>query len=203
MVTLTLISLIFMVKTTSLEGTIQASMYLGLCRQQVAVVSTIAALLRTIPRKVTFDTNSRVDYLSPYSQIQPKLQLDGRYPRDFETPKSIEEFRYMDGVISSYPVLFPPNFVSVVMDGQADVYFIGHTLDRILRDYRLQSDITSSRRLRCGGGADLLLLPSSGRAHKLHALLEFLGVERYGETENFELSETHTTCGGQRRGFYG
>jgi len=87
-----------------------------------------------------------------YAQIHPKLQDDGRYPRDFETPKMVEQFRAMDG----------------------------SQIDRILIAYRLPpGDMTAARRpgLGCVRSAESMTLPETARGAKLSILFEYLGVD--------------------------
>lgn len=43
-------------------------------------------------------TNSLVSIrTSLHAQIHPMVQEDGRYPRDFDRPRRVEEFLNMDG----------------------------------------------------------------------------------------------------------
>ncbi|KAF2745201.1 hypothetical protein M011DRAFT_151624 [Sporormia fimetaria CBS 119925] len=61
--------------------------------------------------------NALISPLAHYSQLQPKMCNDGRFPVEFNTPRTVEEIRTMD-----------PS-----------------SLDRILRAYNLPTDLRSLR----------------------------------------------------------
>ncbi|KAF2111706.1 hypothetical protein BDV96DRAFT_175844 [Lophiotrema nucula] len=61
--------------------------------------------------------NCQVSYSARYSQIQPKMCMDGRFPNEFRVPRTVEEMKSMD-----------PS-----------------TLDRLLRAYGLPTDLRSLR----------------------------------------------------------
>ncbi|KAI9815267.1 MAG: hypothetical protein M1827_002747 [Pycnora praestabilis] len=72
-------------------------------------------LLRRNNLAVTL-ANNNINYRAQYSQVHPKMCTDGRYPQDFQLPKTVEEVKVLDG----------------------------SQLDRILQAYRLPLDLRAS-----------------------------------------------------------
>ncbi|CAG8956761.1 hypothetical protein HYFRA_00011150 [Hymenoscyphus fraxineus] len=93
--------------------------------------------------------NSGVTPRMPYAEIHPKLSVeDGRYPRDFDYPRRIEEF--------------------LVMESQ--------TLDRILTTYSLPLTHTHTPHPRTPFLSTGLHRLEAAREAKLIALFQYLGV---------------------------
>ncbi|KAI9704423.1 MAG: hypothetical protein M1836_007286 [Candelina mexicana] len=49
--------------------------------------------------------NNSIGYKSQYSQVHPKICSDGRYPPDFQLPKTVEEVRVLDGELTIFYTL--------------------------------------------------------------------------------------------------
>lgn len=116
------------------------------------------------------------------------VQDDGRYPRDFDRPKRVEEFLNMDGKLFFFCIS------QVIKDS---LVVVGHSIDRILSAYNLR-DSLSLRRPGLGSRtySDNSRLSrgdyEGGRDSRLFILLEFLGVD----IGRGELRENRLSLGG-------
>lgn len=77
--------------------------------------------------------NGQISPSARYSQLQPKMCSDGKFPNEFRAPRTIEEIRAMDRMFNFH------NYVIWVLTELASM------LDRILRAYGLPTDLRSLR----------------------------------------------------------
>ncbi|TAQ89303.1 hypothetical protein B7494_g2384 [Chlorociboria aeruginascens] len=105
--------------------------------------------------------NNMINMRMYYAELHPKLQANGCFPVDFQTPKRLEDFMSMEAI----------------------------AIDRLLTAYSLPRDYTQSRRPLHGLNlrVDSVTLPETARESKLRTLFEFLGVE-VGEDRRLNLS---------------
>jgi len=130
-------------------------------------------------------TNSTVNPHMSYAEIHPKVADNGadigRYPRDFERPRRLEEFYVMDCLSPSPPVLYIASYRE-----RERLTPPASTLDRILQSYSLPTNLRGGvpnslfpTILRSTSGIGTLGLnnESGNRDYKLKILFEFLGVD--------------------------
>ncbi len=120
--------------------------------------------------------NNKVSYQAVYAEIHPKLcdsgSTRGRFPRDFELPRRIEQFRSLESILTS---------ISFSQTKLRDL-LIDSTLDRILQSYSLPTSSLDSRVFNNRFGSLSTYIRSDGmvenaRQNKLMVLLEYLGVD--------------------------
>jgi hypothetical protein len=111
------------------------------------------------------------------AEVHPKMTPDGRYPREFDLPKRLEQVLSADSNSLSPPLLF-----HLILTNASN---IATTLDRLLSSYDLRpaplSSLSRNRGLSpLSTGLSTLSLSSSviddSREAKLRTLLEYLGV---------------------------
>ncbi|KAI9791768.1 MAG: hypothetical protein M1816_003578 [Peltula sp. TS41687] len=114
--------------------------------------------------------NSNIREKAQYSLIHPMMTRDGRYPPDFQQPKTVEAFKLMDGT----------------------------QLDRILQAYLLPLDLraaikhhhhhhpSSRSSLTSSSSSSSIITVNDARAAKLQVLYEYLGATRLLEYEKLK-----------------
>ncbi|EER26448.1 hypothetical protein D8B26_003173 [Coccidioides posadasii str. Silveira] len=105
--------------------------------------------------------NHNVNPRSHVSLVHPMMHTDGRFPVDFQTPKTIEEIKLLDST----------------------------QIDRILQDYKIPHDMRSLLNILASSGIHAGIV-SSGRLRraKLQLLFEHLGATRVVEEGGFKKS---------------
>ena len=111
--------------------------------------------------------NCQISYSARYSQIQPKMCMDGRFPNEFRVPRTVEEMKSMDRTSRKPPL------VDSLSDSSP-----ASTLDRLLRAYGLPTDLRSLRLT-----SQDSVSPKTAHQAKLCTLFDFLGATQISERQ--------------------
>lgn len=121
--------------------------------------------------------NHNINPRSHFTQVHPMMCIDGKFPADFQTPKSLETVKLIDGMTWRSKQIY----ITIML--RAKSVWLDTQLDRILREYGLPysaRSVLSTVEIRDHRDS---ISSSRLRQAKLQILFEHLGASRIVEME--------------------